>query len=113
MGSSDNRSIPSLVGSGLGWGLYMVEGTYSVYGEPLKMDLGAIYSQDLNFSYEHGTRRPDKTWLQREGQPSYDLDITYGYDPAGNITRIGDAPPNKPADVQCFTYDNQSRVNQA
>jgi YD repeat-containing protein len=61
----------------------------------------------LNHSYEHGTRRPDKTWLQREGQTSYDLDVQYTYDDAGNITSIADTPGTRAADVQCFTYDAQ------
>lgn len=109
----DNRSIPEWMGGGLGWGVYVGGTQYSVYGEPLVLDLGSGYSQMLNHSYEHGTRRPDKTWLQREGQTSYDLDVQYTYDDAGNITSIADTPGTRAADVQCFTYDGLRRLTEA
>src|SRR5690606_27913414 len=48
----DNRSIPEWMGGGLGWGVYVGGTQYSVYGEPLVLDLGSGYSQMLNHSYE-------------------------------------------------------------
>lgn len=109
----DSRSVPEWMGGGLGWGVYVAGTRYSVYGEPLLVDMGANFSQMLNYSYEHGTRRPDKTWLQREGQASYDLDVQYTYDDAGNITSIADTPGTRAKDVQCFTYDGLRRLTEA
>ncbi|MDQ0933247.1 hypothetical protein [Streptomyces turgidiscabies] len=42
-----------------------------------------------------------------------DSDITYGYDAAGNILKVADAPEGKQADVQCFTYDYLRRLTEA
>ncbi|MBD7950801.1 RHS repeat-associated core domain-containing protein [Oerskovia rustica] len=109
----DNRSVPEWMAGGIGWGVYVAGSQYSPYGEPLVLDLGSGKSQMLNFSYEHGTRRADQTWLQREDKTTYDLDISYAYDDAGNITSIADAPPGKPADTQCFAYDALRRLTEA
>ncbi|MDF9878676.1 RHS repeat-associated core domain-containing protein [Cellulosimicrobium cellulans] len=109
----DSRSMPERTGGGLGWGSYVSNTQYSVYGEPLVTDLGSGYSQMLNHSYEDDTRRPARTWLQREGQTSLDLDVRYTYDDAGNITSIADTPGTRAADVQCFAYDGLRRLTEA
>lgn len=107
----DSRGIPEWMGGGLGWGVYVAGTQYSVYGEPLVVDLGSSYSSMVNYSYEYGTRRLEGTWLQRETASTYDIDLTYDYDAAGNIKRIGDAAAS--ADTQCFTYDDQRRLTGA
>ncbi len=105
----DNRGMPEWTAGGFGWGVYVSGTDYSVYGEPLIMDVGASHANLINYSYQYGTRRPDQSWLQREGATSYDLDITYTYDDAGNLLGIDD---DAAGDTQCFTY-NQARLHHA
>ena len=107
----DSRGVAEWMGGGLGWGVYVAGTQYSVYGEPLVVDLGSSYSSMVNYSYEYGTRRLEGTWLERETASTYDIDLTYDYDAAGNIKRIGDAAAS--ADTQCFTYDDQRRLTGA
>ncbi|WP_454300487.1 RHS repeat-associated core domain-containing protein [Salana multivorans] len=107
----DGRGVAEWMGGGVGWGTYVAGTQYSVYGEILVADLGAIYSSMVNYSYEHGTRRLSQTWLQRETGSAYDIDLAYSYDHAGNVTRIGDG--SAAGDVQCFGYDDQRRLSRA
>jgi RHS repeat-associated protein len=41
--------------------------------------------------------------------------VSYSYDPAGNVTRVADTPPdgNAPTDVQCYRYDHLRRLTEA
>jgi RHS repeat-associated protein len=109
----DGLSRPEWMSGGLGWGVYVADATYDVYGEPLRYDLGNTYAFFLNYSYEEGTRRLQKTWVEREGVGGLDMDLTYTYDAAGNPTSIVDRPTGKPVDAQCFGYDGLRQLTSA
>jgi RHS repeat-associated protein len=75
---------------------------------------------DSVFYYEEGTRRLKRSFTTRQTNPSLVTDLSYRYDPSGNVTRIGDTPPDAsappptgPADTQCFTYDYLRRLTEA
>lgn len=109
----DSTSRPEWMTGGSGWGVYVASSLYDVYGEALRYDLGHTYAFLLNFQYESGTRRLQKTWVQREGVSGYDMDLAYSYDQAGNPTSFVDRPAGKPVDAQCFRYDGLRRLTSA
>ncbi|MFB9955322.1 RHS repeat domain-containing protein [Cellulomonas denverensis] len=94
-------------------GVYVADTVYDVYGEPLRYDLGNTYAFFLNYSYEEGTRRLQKTWVEREGVGGLDMDLTYTYDASGNPTSVVDNPTDRPADAQCFAYDGLRQLTSA
>jgi RHS repeat-associated protein len=52
--------------------------------------------------------------VERETTTEPELaDRTFGYDPAGNITKVADTPEGRVADVQCFGYDHLRRMTDA
>lgn len=108
---------PAWMSGGLGFGGYVAGTEWSPYGEPLFMDIGTrtASASMLSYSYEHGTRRLDKAWLTRPGVSGYDLDVTYAYDPAGNVTKVANAPTasGSQQDVQCYSYDGLRRLTEA
>ncbi|MFD1049445.1 type IV secretion protein Rhs, partial [Kibdelosporangium lantanae] len=68
----------------------------------------------LTQTYDEITRRPATTTVDRATQTDHQLtDRTYGYDPAGNVTRIADTPDAGLTDVQCFSYDYLQRMSEA
>ncbi|MBC6451700.1 RHS repeat-associated core domain-containing protein [Actinokineospora xionganensis] len=94
---------------------YASEHMYSPYGETLRVTLGASPNKVwLNSSYTEGTRRLDNIQVKRNTttQPQV-TNRSFGYDPAGNITKIGDTPTDGTADTQCFQYDYQRRMTSA
>nr|WP_247602192.1 RHS repeat-associated core domain-containing protein [Cellulomonas denverensis] len=109
----DSLSRPEWMSGGLGWGVYVADTVYDVYGEPLRYDLGNTYAFFLNYSYEEGTRRLQKTWVEREGVGGLDMDLTYTYDASGNPTSVVDNPTDRPADAQCFAYDGLRQLTSA
>lgn len=109
----DATSRPEWMSGGLGWGVYVADSTYDVYGELLRQDLGNTYSFLVNYVYEGGTRRLQKTWVEREGQSGPDMDLTYTYDQMGNPTSVVDRPTGKPVDAQCFAYDGLRQLTSA
>ncbi|MDX3524821.1 polymorphic toxin-type HINT domain-containing protein, partial [Streptomyces scabiei] len=95
---------------------YARETRYSNYGEMLQLTLGTASADKytwLTNTYEEGTRRLERARIDREIVKTPDSDITYGYDAAGNVLGIADAPEGKTADVQCFTYDYLRRLTEA
>lgn len=109
----DALSRPEWMAGGLGWGVYVADTVYDVYGETLRQDLGNTYAFFVNHMYEQGTRRLQKTWVEREGVAGLDMDLTYTYDQAGNPTSITDRPTGKPVDAQCFAYDGLRQLTSA
>ncbi|MEH1123040.1 polymorphic toxin-type HINT domain-containing protein [Micromonospora sp. CPCC 206061] len=65
------------------------------------------------YRYEDGTRRLTESVTQREASGQTQARVKYGYDAAGNITRIADVPEHATADVQCFAYDHLRRLKDA
>ena len=45
--------------------------------------------------------------------PNVLADTTYTFNPAGNITKVADTAPDPADDIQCFGYDNLSRLTDA
>ncbi|MFI5589997.1 polymorphic toxin-type HINT domain-containing protein [Amycolatopsis sp. NPDC051758] len=94
---------------------YVPEHLYSKYGETLRLTLGSgskkVYT---SMFYEEGTRRLAGVDVQRNLESgAYLAKRSYGYDPAGNITRLADTPPGAVGDVQCFGYDYLKRMTGA
>lgn len=109
----DDLSLPRWMSGGLGSGVYVANTLYDVYGETLRHDLGNTYAFFVNYSYETGTRRLTKTWVERESINGRDMDQTTTYDPAGNPVSFVDRPTGKAVDAQCFTYDGLQRLSSA
>lgn len=115
----DTASRPSWAGGGFGWGTYVAESRHGSDGRLLVADLGNTYGTAVTYRYEDGTNRLAGIALDRERVNGTDLDLSYAYDPAGNVTSILDKPTNTavsaPArqDNQCFQYDSHRRLNLA
>ncbi|WP_148086376.1 RHS repeat-associated core domain-containing protein [Micromonospora sp. HM5-17] len=93
---------------------YVTESLYSKLGEEIRH----VYSTGgksvvRTYEYEDGTRRLKRVITERDGTPQRVSDVSYDYDPAGNILRISDAPPEQAADTQCFQYDHLRRMTEA
>lgn len=110
-----DTSMPEWTSSGFGWGVYVADSRFNAYGDLLYTDLGNTYGTAVSYRYEHGTRRLANVSLDRERVSGTELDVTYTYDPAGNITKAADQPTRagSAADVQCYTYDGLRRLNNA
>nr|WP_169514018.1 RHS repeat-associated core domain-containing protein [Agromyces subbeticus] len=112
-------SMPSWMSSGFGWGTYVTASRYAADGRPLLTDLGNTYGAAVSYQYEDGTKRLSGISLDRERIDGTELDLQYGYDPAGNVTSITDAPTSTPLsgasfqDNQCFNYDGLARLQTA
>ena len=112
-------SMPSWMSGGFGWGTYIAASTFAADGRPLLTDLGNTYGSVVSYRYQEGTKRLEGISLDRERIDGTDLNLTYGYDPAGNVTSITDAPTNTllagPTfqDNQCFNYDGLARLQTA
>jgi hypothetical protein len=66
------------------------------------------------YVYQPGTNRLSQSFVDREGiGPGNLSQVSYTYDPAGNIAKAADAPTNQTADTQCFNYDYLRRLTQA
>ncbi|MFF3755870.1 RHS repeat domain-containing protein [Streptomyces sp. NPDC002185] len=95
---------------------YLRGAGYTPFGELAQAqlgNLGKLVTQTL--TYETSTRRLVKNQINREATgPATLSNITYGYDPAGNITSIRDAQNDGTVtDDQCFTYDWARRLTDA
>lgn len=109
----DSTSRPHYMSGGAGWGMYVADTAYDVYGETVRHDLGNTYSFLVNYSYQPGTRRLAQSWVEREGSTGRDMDLTYTYDQSGNPTSFVDRPTGKPVDAQCFRFDGLQRLTTA
>lgn len=99
-----------------GFGSYVGGTTYSPYGEVLQMTLGNTVGKTSwqTFFYEEGTRRLERSMVDRANVAISDADVRYTYDAAGNVMKISDAPVNGGTpDTQCFTYDHLRRLSEA
>ncbi|MFJ6252688.1 MULTISPECIES: polymorphic toxin-type HINT domain-containing protein [unclassified Streptomyces] len=95
---------------------YLRGAGYTPFGELAQAqlgNLGSLVTQTL--TYETSTRRLVKNQINRAATgPATLSNLTYGYDPAGNITSIRDAQNDGTVtDDQCFTYDWARRLTDA
>ncbi len=96
-----------------GVGSYVAGATYSPYGETTQLTMGNTvnYSNYQTFFYDQATRRLNEIKVDRQNLPGA-ADYNLTYDPAGNVTSMGDNTPGA-VDTQCYQYDNYRRLTQA
>ncbi|WP_433230023.1 polymorphic toxin-type HINT domain-containing protein [Micromonospora sp. CA-248260] len=93
---------------------YLQTTTYSEYGEPLRLTMGAVGKEVYqSFKYQDGTRRLAQTIVDRAIAPTRLDDISYDYDAIGNVTKIKGVEQGTTTDTQCFGYDHLRRMTQA
>jgi RHS repeat-associated protein len=95
---------------------YVASTTYSELGALLetKLSTGSGGSLYRDFSYEVDTGRLHEASVSRTAvTPNTLADVTYTYDPAGNLTKMVDAPAGGATDTQCFQQDHLARLTQA
>ena len=113
----DVASKPHWSGGGFGWGVYVAESRHSALNQLKPMDLGNTYGAVVTYANDEVTERLTGISLDRERISGTDVELTYAYDDAGNITSIGDTPTNAEvksnAERQCFTYDGLRRLTNA
>ncbi|QDY79425.1 RHS repeat-associated core domain-containing protein [Streptomyces qinzhouensis] len=66
-----------------------------------------------SFEYETGTRRLAVSRTEQEGMPAPTVERAFGYDPAGNITKLTTAALGRDTDTQCFGTDYLRRLTEA
>ncbi|MEV4739879.1 polymorphic toxin-type HINT domain-containing protein [Streptomyces sp. NPDC049555] len=105
-----------------GMSVYASNLQYSASGELLRSEAGVqgrkVYSTSF---YDEHTRRLSRTVHDRDGKDANAGridDITYGYDPVGNVTKVARTPgvampDGGQSDVQCFGYDALRRMTGA
>jgi RHS repeat-associated protein len=115
----DSASMPRWMAGGFGWGTYVAESRFTAFGQPLLTDLGNTYGAVVSYQYDEVTNRLTDVALKREQIRGTDLAVSYGYDPAGNVTSVLDRPTNAAlggaaaVDNQCFAYDGLRRLTSA
>ncbi|MFI5889635.1 RHS repeat-associated core domain-containing protein [Actinoplanes sp. NPDC051513] len=116
----DNLGMAKTLKGGGGYtATYVAASSYTRFAEPEQFAYGAAGKQvTSNFYYDETTRRAKRVLTNRDPAggstaPSAVDDFRYDYDPAGNVTRIGDEPDGGPADIQCFQYDHLRRMTDA
>ncbi|MFD9793851.1 RHS repeat-associated core domain-containing protein [Streptomyces sp. NPDC059070] len=101
---------------GNGTDVYSLGNQYSPSGDILQTVLGSVGARTVQtYTYEEDTHRLSTVVNDRESSGPQTIDSkSYGYDPAGNITRIRDDRDDKAStDTQCFTYDFAARLSHA
>ncbi|MET9959436.1 ricin-type beta-trefoil lectin domain protein [Streptomyces sp. NPDC006326] len=99
--------------SGLSW--YTADTIYSPFGDVLRTTSGdapnRVWSTNL---YNPNTGRVRESTTDRE-TTNFNLvsQLSYQYDPVGNITSVTDTQPQGRVDRQCFTYDPLGQLTQA
>ena len=90
-----------------GIGSYVGDMVWSPFGEPLQYAMGNTLGKELwhTFTYEQGTRRLATARVDRENVLTADLNTTYAYDNAGNVTSTTGTTSAGVKDTQCFRYD--------
>ncbi|NUO55589.1 MAG: RHS repeat protein, partial [Hamadaea sp.] len=96
---------------------YVNRATYTALGEPKLIELGNPDNGPLvweQWTYEAATRRLATILTEREQVDNLRVDqVSYGYDPAGNVKSIKDELPGVAVDNQCFRYDYLRRTTDA
>ncbi|WP_156759683.1 RHS repeat-associated core domain-containing protein [Microbacterium karelineae] len=115
----DDASLPSWMSGGFGWGVYVAASKFTAEGRLQAMDLGNTYGTAVSYQYEDGTKRLSRISTDRAGIDGTEVDMSYAYDPSGNVTSIVDAPTRATLatadgrDRQCFEYDGYARLTLA
>ncbi|MBO0806842.1 MAG: RHS repeat-associated core domain-containing protein [Actinobacteria bacterium] len=93
---------------------YVQQSFYAPDRQPAEIDLGtsqsALWSR-LLYSYDPATARLSEARVQQESTNwGNAADVSYGYDPAGDVTSISDSVAG---DTQCLNYDYAQRLTAA
>ncbi|WP_246002089.1 RHS repeat-associated core domain-containing protein [Allorhizocola rhizosphaerae] len=96
---------------------YVTGTTYTKYGEmdELTLSAGGRWLKH-KYDYEYGTRRLASVQIKRETTAQLVANVSYGYDKAGNVIKIADAPDPATgiaAETQCFKHDYLQRTTDA
>ncbi|MEU9942377.1 ricin-type beta-trefoil lectin domain protein [Streptomyces lavendulae] len=99
--------------SGLAW--YTADVKYSPFGEVLRTASGNAPNRVWTTNqYNPNTGQITNQVYDRETGPNNRIsDVSYAYDPAGNITSITDSQPGGREDRQCFAYDPMGSLTKA
>ncbi|GAA5218024.1 hypothetical protein GCM10023323_77150 [Streptomyces thinghirensis] len=98
---------------------YLTDVQYSAFGEILRTDAGPAGKKVYgSYIYDEFTRRLQTATFDRSVAPVRISETKYGYDEAGNITKISDTPGGASPDAgktdnQCFVYDQLRQMTSA
>jgi RHS repeat-associated protein len=111
----DTLGKPATLSTSINATTYVAGTSYTAFAEPAVTTYrtGGGRTVQVGLYYEDSTRRLDRTWVTRETAPATIADVRYTRDPGGNLTRIADTPPDRPADTQCFANDHLLRLVEA
>ncbi|MDJ0386178.1 polymorphic toxin-type HINT domain-containing protein [Streptomyces sp. G-G2] len=99
--------------SGLSW--YTADTVYSPFGQILRTASGSSPQRVWTTNaYNPNTGQLTHSITDREtANPNRISDVSYNYDPAGNITSVTDSQPGGRTDRQCYAYDPMGQLTQA
>ncbi|MFF3844233.1 polymorphic toxin-type HINT domain-containing protein [Streptomyces sp. NPDC002328] len=112
----NSDDLPIFMG---GASTYLAGVDYSAFGEVLSTDAGPAGKQvHGSYVYDEFTRRLQTATFDRSVNPGRISETRYGYDEAGNVTKITDvpgsaAPDAGKTDTQCFVYDQLRQMTSA
>ncbi|MFF0386616.1 polymorphic toxin-type HINT domain-containing protein [Streptomyces sp. NPDC004286] len=112
----NSDDLPIFVG---GASTYLADVQYSAFGEILRTDAGPAGKKVYgSYVYDEFTRRLQSATFDRSVSPGRISETRYGYDDAGNITKITDvpgsaAPDAGKTDTQCFVHDQLRQMTSA
>ncbi|WP_309299606.1 RHS repeat-associated core domain-containing protein, partial [Streptomyces sp. A012304] len=98
---------------------YFTGAEYSAFGELLRTQSGVAGKKVYgSYIYDEFTHRLQKATFDRDVSPIRISETRYGYDEAGNVTKITDvpgsaAPDAGKTDTQCFVYDQLRQMTSA
>ncbi|MDX3244808.1 polymorphic toxin-type HINT domain-containing protein [Streptomyces sp. ME18-1-4] len=98
---------------------YLAGVDYSAFGEVLRTDAGPAGKKVYgSYVYDEFTRRLQSATFDRSLAPGRISETRFGYDQAGNVTRITDVPGSASpdagkTDTQCFVYDKLRQMTSA
>ncbi|SER87992.1 RHS repeat-associated core domain-containing protein [Streptomyces sp. yr375] len=112
----NSDGLPIAIG---GASAYLAGVDYSAFGEILRTDAGPAGKKVYgSYVYDEFTRRLQTATFDRSLAPARISETRYGYDEAGNVTKITDvpgsaAPDAGKTDTQCFVYDKLRQMTSA
>ncbi|MGI5413873.1 polymorphic toxin-type HINT domain-containing protein [Streptomyces chartreusis] len=117
--SYSDRGLPTtLTGGSKG---IVLNTAYTDLGQVSTLQLGVSEATgtnkiDIANGWEDGTHRLTQTQVHATSHAYDALNLHYGYDDAGNVTKISDTTTlagTGKADTQCFAYDGYQRLTEA
>ncbi|MCH5676736.1 RHS repeat domain-containing protein, partial [Streptomyces gilvus] len=112
----NSDDLPVFMG---GASTYLADVSYSAFGEILRTDAGPAGKKVYGtYVYDEFTRRLQTATFDRSVAPGRISETRYGYDEAGNVTKITDVPGSAApdagrTDTQCFVYDQLRQMTSA